>query len=55
MRHLLTPALLKGYTSGLSLNIADWDMFLQFYKITNLRDELIRYSGPSNWIADILN
>lgn len=55
MKHLLTPALLHGYTSGLCLYVSGWDMFMQLYEITNLRHALLINKAPTECIIDILN
>lgn len=47
--------LLNGRTSGRHSGLLKWYHFECFYLTTNLREELIRYTGPSNWIADLLN
>ena len=55
MQHLLTTALLKGYTSGIAMWVIDWDMFLKFHQITNLRHALLIYKAPTESIIDLLN
>jgi hypothetical protein len=55
MKHLLTPALLHGYTSGLSLYVGSWEIFLQYYEITNLQYGLLPYKFSNYLILDILN
>lgn len=55
MEEIIELGFFKGYTSGQPVYVEDWEDFLIYYEISNLRDELIRYSGPSNWIADLLN
>jgi hypothetical protein len=55
MKHLLTSALLHGYTSGLSLHVSGWNMFLQFYEITSFQYSLLPYRFSNHLIPDILN
>jgi len=55
MQQIDLTDVLNARTSGRHSNLLKWEHFTWFYRATNLRDELIRYTGPSNWIADLLN
>lgn len=55
MQELEFTELLNGRTGGRHSGLFGSFHFECLYRITNLKDELIRYTGPSNWIADLLN
>lgn len=55
MEDIIDLGYLKGYSSGMPIEVHNWLNFLFLYRITDLKEELIRYSGPNNWISDLLN